>query len=337
MKRPAAHRNAFTLIELLVVIAIIALLIGILLPALAGARAAARKAQDASQIRNILKGFEVWANDNDSAYVLPSVLDAAKATIDTNQPLEKDNTGNIFSILIAEGALQPGEFVSPVETNTEVVADEGYNRQNNVGVGGSGGPEFYLWDAGFAGVTAEEGTGGGDERDRVDGVVKGNNSYAHLPPFGARRSQWKQGGGSNVALLSNRGTDFTWNGTAWDITRIGIPGSSGLESNTLEFYSPNSSWSGNVGYADGRVEFEGQADPEGLRVAINSGAQTIPDNIFTNEDETGPSGTSGRSNVGEGTNSYLRPWYNVGVAGNDTVSATPWDITDRADGSGGGD
>ena len=113
-------RTAFTLIELLVVIAIIALLIGILLPALASARESARRTQDGSQIRNTLKAFDIWANDNDSFYVLPSIVDQTNATIDTAEPLEKDNTGNIFSILIAEGALQPSDLIRPVETNLEV-------------------------------------------------------------------------------------------------------------------------------------------------------------------------------------------------------------------------
>ena len=333
MKRPAAHRNAFTLIELLVVIAIIALLIGILLPALAGARAAARKAQDASQIRNILKGFEVWANDNDSAYVLPSVLDAAKATIDTNQPLEKDNTGNIFSILIAEGALQPGEFVSPVETNTEVEAFENYNRQSAAG----NIPEFALWDVEFAGVTDEQGTGGGDDRRSL----KGNNSYAHLPPFGARRGLWQQGGGSNVALLSNRGTVYQGDvAGGFDIRTLGVDGKL---SNTLRFYSPDDDWSGNVGFADGRVQFENSPSPDGVRVAYNGGMDSGADNIFVNvEEDSTTGGVSNRTNVDEGTNSYLRPWYNVAVASVgtlDDISATPWDLEDgnRRNGSGGGD
>jgi prepilin-type N-terminal cleavage/methylation domain-containing protein len=274
--RPTSR--GFTLIELLVVIAIIALLIGILLPALAGARSAARKAQDGSQIRNILRGFDTWATDNDSFYPLASTLDAANATIDTDEPLEKDNTGNIFSIMIAEGLLQPNEFISPVETNLEVELYEGYNRQSQAAAT----PDFALWDVEFAGVTAESGTGGGDVRRSE----KGNNSYAHLAPFGARRGQWQQGGGSGTALLSNRGTMYTWNGTSWEITTVGIPGTTGFESNTLEFYAPDDEWSGNVGYADGRVQFENQADPDGLRVAINSGAQTIPDNIFANEPES---------------------------------------------------
>ncbi len=339
----SAARRAFTLIELLVVIAIIALLIGILLPALAGARASARKAQDSSQIRNILKGFDTWAPDNDGFYPLPSVLDASNATIDTNEPLEKDNTGNIFSILIAEGALQPGEFISPVETNLEVEIDEGYNRENDTGAGDPARSEFFLWDTGFAGVTAEEGTGGGDERDRVDGVVKGNNSYAHLPAFGARRGKWQQGGGSNLALASNRGTMWTLNTStnAWDVLEIGIPGGvTGFDSNAMEFYSPGGEWSGNVGFADGRVEFENQPDPDGLRVAIDNGDQTISDNIFFNENETGVAGSGGRENPDEGTNSYLRPWYDVtAVAGTEDVRALPWDLADsgRANGRGGGD
>ncbi len=332
--RQTIRRTGFTLIELLVVIAIIALLIGILLPALAGARSAARKAQDGSQIRNTLKGFEVWANDNDSFYVLPSVVDASDATILTNQPLEKDNTGNILSILIAEGAIQPGDLVSPVETNLEVEVDQGYNRQNAA----ANRSEFALWDVGFAGVTAEAGTGGGDDRDEVDGVVKGNNSYAHLPPFGARRGLWKQGGGSNVALLSNRGTIYSGDvATGFNIAMMGNL-LDGTKSNTLGFYSPDDEWSGNIGFADGRVEFENTPSPDGLRISYASGQASGADNIFVNVDETDTNGRgSNRTNIDEGTNIYLRPWYNVVAQNPDDVSATPWDMQDRPNGRGGGD
>ncbi|MEM9662839.1 MAG: prepilin-type N-terminal cleavage/methylation domain-containing protein [Planctomycetota bacterium] len=329
MRRPLKHfgsRHGFTLVELLVVIAIIALLIGILLPALASAREAARRTQDGSQIRNTLKAFDIWANDNDSFYVLPSEVDQTNATIDTDEPLEKDNTGNIFSILIAEGALQPADLISPVETNLEVEAFENYNRESAA----ANTPEFSLWDVEFAGVTAEEGTGGGDVRRSE----KGNNSYAHLPPFGARRSLWKQGGGSNVALMSNRGTVYLpWMGPTWEINGFS---EDGFDSNTLEFYGTDNTWSGNIGFGDGRVTFEDRPDPDGLRVAINDGADTIPDNIFANEPESSGGG-AGPEAVDEGSNSYLRPWYDVGVVESDeSVSASPWAIS-RGANVGGGD
>ena len=124
------RKRGFTLIELLVVIAIIALLVGILLPALSRAKIAARKVQDANNIRNTVQAMIVFAGNNDDSYPLPSRLDAGNTTIAAGDG-NKDNTGNILSILVYNGSVTTQTCISPAEPNTGAVrADTGYEFDN---------------------------------------------------------------------------------------------------------------------------------------------------------------------------------------------------------------
>ena len=63
------RRKAFTLIELLVVIAVIAVLMGILMPALRMAREQARSIACSSNLKTLVLGWKLYADENDSRIV----------------------------------------------------------------------------------------------------------------------------------------------------------------------------------------------------------------------------------------------------------------------------
>ena len=321
--------RAFSLVELLVVIAIIALLIGILVPTLGKARDTARRAKDSAQIRSIGQGSSIQAGNNDGAYPLPSKIDISNSTVDANNPQEKDNTGNIMSLLVWEDAISTEDLVSPVETNDQVEVYESYQKQEPTQAEK---PEFAAWDPGLAGVTLEPSNATGTGNGRAS--AKGNNSYANLPPFGARRGLWRSDADSRTAVFSSRGSIYSLStDNEWQIRTVGIV--NGEQSNALEFYDPQKSWAGNIGYVDGSVDFSNRPDPDRTGLVSTTNDKKIRDNIFVNESDAGQ--PSNRTKPDRGVNNYLRPWYNVTVNASGEINATPWDIEDRAGGQGGGD
>ncbi|MCA9273271.1 MAG: prepilin-type N-terminal cleavage/methylation domain-containing protein [Phycisphaerales bacterium] len=322
--------RAFSLVELLVVIAIIALLIGILVPTLGKARDTARRAKDSAQIRSIGQGANIQAGNNEGSYPIPSQIDISNSTVKTDNPQEKDNTGNIMSLLVWEDAISTEDLVSPVETNDQVEVYAGYQKKEPTQAEK---PEFAAWDPGLAGVTLEN-AGGLTGTGRGRASAKGNNSYANLPPFGARRGLWRSDADASTAVFSNRGSIFSLDtNDNWILRPAGFV--TGDKSNTLEFYDPLKSWGGNIGYADGSVEFSARPDPDRTGLVSTTNDKKIRDNIFVNETDTGASGN--RKLPDRGVNNYLRPWYNIEVSSAGNINATPWDIEDRPNGQGGGD
>src|SRR5262249_23655267 len=155
-----------------------------------------------------------------------------------DSPIEKDNTGNIFSLMVYNGYFPPVLLISPAEVDKmRIVQDQGYefafpDRAED--------PATALWDPGMSGVPNEiAGMHNGIGRGRRPPA--GNTSYAHMTPFGPRRATWQSTFGSNEAVIANRGAQYTGEPGAWYL----VPGITGMDSNSVKLYGIASQWRGN--------------------------------------------------------------------------------------------
>jgi len=321
--KPPTTRRAFTLIELIIVLLLGAGLVGLLLPALGRARSSARQLKCATQIRGMHQGMVIFAQNNNDEYVLPSKLDKANNTLAVDAGAGqgiKDQTKNIVSCLIYGGFFGPELCVSPAESNPDIEVDPDYQYSEP---SASVGKKLALWDPMYKAAPGPAFQGTRDQD-------KGNLSYAHAMPFGARRKAWSNTFNAAEAVFGNRGPWYELSGGpsgSWRLSEkkpVDALPYSGADraatvSNTLLIHGRRDSWEGNIGYNDNHIEYHTMPDPQASLITFSVLAKpsnVLGDNLFVDENEKDRS-PGPDSLVGDGpstnTNMYLRI-YNGGYA-----------------------
>jgi prepilin-type N-terminal cleavage/methylation domain-containing protein/prepilin-type processing-associated H-X9-DG protein len=319
------RKRGFTLIELLVVIAIIALLIGILLPALGRARKNAQQLKDGTQVRGIMQALLNFAADNNGKFPLPQELDRFDRTVNGKN---KNNTGNVVSVLVWNQSITPELCVSPSEANNLIQIMPDYEFAKPRGAVADMG-ENALWDPRFAGTTKHDFQSQGVQQipPTVGGASSyyGNFSYAHTPLSGARLSFWSNNLSSSTPIIGNRGPVYKEDRTptppaGWTLTDE----DNGIGSPTLAIHGPETSWEGNISYGDGHVTFETQPDPETATFVDRQASTTDPvhrrDNMFVDEVNEGTA-AAGDAKGTTRRNAVLRLW-SKGVGTDETFDAS---------------
>ncbi len=201
-----------------------------------GARANARAFKDSSQVRGIIQGMIIWANNTKNSYPFPSDYDTKDATV-AGPPASKNTSSAVFSLLVFNGFIPVDLCVSPMEQNPNI---KPYDRYEFNEPKAARSPKEALWDPAFP----VDFTGG-----RVGAL-----SYAHLQPSKGRRAEWANTFNTMTGVVGNRGPEIK--SVAYPEKGNPQPQLAKADSYTLRMYPPDESWEGNIGYNDGHVNFE---------------------------------------------------------------------------------
>jgi type II secretory pathway pseudopilin PulG len=312
---PAGKGSSGTIVAVIGIVVLVAvgcvgvMLVGIMLPALGKARQSARQIKDSTQIRGVQQSLILWAQNNSDNYPMPSVLDAADATVKAADG--KDLPRHMMSILVFNGFISAELLVSPAEANGQIAAYGNYQYSMPAGAVN---PRDALWDPAFKAYSTEAvnyaGSGAG---------TPGGLSYAVQVPLGARRARWMNTFSATEPIVGNRGPAWDSVGGRWVLHATQGPPVSGNSevgtgSHTLLIHGGRGTWEGNIGYNDASVMFETMPDPPQLLMRFAGsgvGGVTFTDNIFVDEnDATGTKdGTTGLAgNQLKNSNALLRGW-----------------------------
>ncbi len=285
MKLPQDHRRAFVFRDLIVVIIILAVLLvmgAVISSVLNYARRSAAQMTDARQIADIQRAMTIWAKGNGGFYPLPSLIDAADATV-VGPPTSKNTTANILSILVYGGGCAPNELVSVSEVNPMI---REYARYQFEDPSAAARPADAMWDPALAAdFTSPSG---------------GNVSYAHIAPVDIVLTRWRDDVSSTHPVIANRGPEIST--LARDKDGRATAGFVRHRSNTSLIHGSPRAWEGNIGFNDGHVTFEARLDPDQVTYRNETGVK-LTDCLFFDEPDD-PTGA----------NTFMSIWTKAGMS-----------------------